>query len=154
MAQPAAPVRELPGWLRQALTPPTSAAVTPAAPRRLTQLTRGRATAYLQAIVEGEAAQVAAARSGHSHQTLLRAALRLGNLVGGGALTDADARAALLPAATAHIGTRRCDCTEASVLRTINDGLAYGQRQPRRLQTALTTPRAAARRVPPLIEGA
>ena len=108
--------------------------MTPAAPRRLTQLTPGRATAYLQAIVEGEAAQVAAARPGHSHQTLLRAALRLGNLVGGGALTDADARAALLPATTAHIGTRRCDCTEASVLRTINDGLAYGQRQPRRLQ--------------------
>jgi hypothetical protein len=111
--------------------------VTPAAPLQLTQLTQltpGRATAYLQAIVEDEAAQVAAARPGHNHQTLLRAALRLGNLVGGGALTDAEARAALLPAATAHIGTRRCDCTQASVLRTINDGLTYGQRQPRRLQ--------------------
>jgi hypothetical protein len=88
--------------------------------------------AYARGAVEREAAQVAAAVPGTSHATLLAAARNLGQLVGGGVLSETDARAALLPAATAHIGRWRCDCTERSVLRTINDGLKYGQQLPRR----------------------
>ena len=125
------PVRALPGWLLEALTPPPRPVMPPAAPL---QLPDRRAAAYLQAIVDREAEQVAAAPSGHRHRILLNAALRLGSLVGGGALTEHEARAALLPAATEHLGGG-CDCTEATIRRTIDDGLAFGQQNPRYLQS-------------------
>ncbi len=133
VAEPVAPVRELPGWLLDALTPapPEHRPMTASrAPRRPTS---GRALAYLHAIVAAEAALVASAAPGTRHTTLLRGALKLGSLIGGGALTEDDARAALLPAATEHLGRRECDCTVASINRTISDGLAHGQRQPRHL---------------------
>ena len=125
------PVRELPGWLLHRLTPPPPGQVLWR--RRPLLLPHSRAAAYVRGAVEREAAQVAAAAPGTSHATLLAAARKLGQLVGGGVLSEADARAALLPAATAHIGRWRCDCTERTILRTINDGLRYGEQLPRRL---------------------
>ena len=122
------PVQELPGWLVEALKP-RPRAVMPIAPLQLRH-----ATAYLQAIVESEANQVAAALPGGRHQALLHASLRLGSLVGGGELTAAEVYAALLPAATQHLGGG-CDCTEASIEKTIDDGLAYSRQNPRYLRS-------------------
>jgi len=84
----------------------------------------------MQRVVTAESREVADAPQGQSHAVLLRAALRLGNYVGGGALAEEDARAALLAAGTAHFGRWRCDCTEAEVLRTINFGLSSGRLRP------------------------
>ncbi len=119
-------VAELPGWLARALAPaPLSGLAAPIA------LPGRRASAYVRAIVEGEAHLVATARTGTRHHTLLRAARVLGRLAGGGELVEDDARAALLDAAGGHIGVD--GCTAAEVHQTINDGLVYGRRLPRRI---------------------
>ena len=118
-------VAELPDWLLRALTPP------PPAPGPSMQLCPHRASAYVRAIVEGEAHDVAVARTGTRHHTLLKAARTLGRLVGGGELAEDDARAALLEAAARHVGVDGCVVDE--VTRTIDDGLGYGKRLPRRI---------------------
>jgi hypothetical protein len=124
------PVSELPNWLVTALTPPQAPA--PRTPRRTsnTPLPSGRAEAYLRAVVDGECAAVAAARVGHRHQTLLRAARRLGHWVGGSALSATAAHAALSEAARGYVGVE--GYTAAQVDRDVSDGLAYGARFPRR----------------------
>ncbi len=119
-------VAELPGWLAHALAPaPLSGLAAPMA------LPSRRTSAYLRAIVEGEAHLVATARTGTRHHTLLKAARVLGRLVGGGELVEDDVRAVLLGAAGGHIGVD--GCTAVEVHQTINDGLAYGRRLPRRI---------------------
>jgi hypothetical protein len=118
-------VAELPGWLARALTP------TPRAEPTVVELPGGRAGAYVRAIVEGEAHAVAAARTGTRHCGLLKAARVLGQLVAGGELAEAHAWAALLDAASGHVGVD--GCTAAEVQQTIKDGLIYGQRSPRRI---------------------
>lgn len=123
------PVAELPDWLIAALIP----APTPAPPTRghpsLTPLLKGRAEAYLRAVVDGECAAVAAATVGHRHQTLLRAARSLGHWVGGSALSATAARLALTDAAKGYVGVE--GYTAAQVDRDIRDGLAYGAGSPR-----------------------
>ena len=85
----------------------------------------------MQRVVTEESRDVADYLQGQSHTVLVRAALKLGNYVGGGALSEQDARRpALLAAGTAHFGLWRCDCTEAEVLRTINFGLSNGRLRP------------------------
>jgi hypothetical protein len=121
-----APVVELPGWLVRALTPPP-----PPAPGPPLELPTVRAGAYVRAIVAGEARQVAGARTGTRHRTLLKASRTLGRLVGGGELAEDDAWRALLDAAAGHVGVD--GCTPAEVRRTIGDGLAFGKRLPRRI---------------------
>lgn len=121
-------IAKLPSWLVAALTP------VPAPARRLpssrSPLPNGRAQAYLRAVVDGECAAIASATVGHRHQTLLRTARRLGHWVGGGALTEADARTALTDAARGYLGID--GYTAAHIERDITDGLAYGARLPRR----------------------
>ncbi|WP_216853236.1 bifunctional DNA primase/polymerase [Phytoactinopolyspora halotolerans] len=119
-------VAELPAWLLHALTPPP--APVPGPPMRLPS---DRAGAYVQAIVTNEAKEVAAAQVGDRHWTLLRAARTLGRLVGGGELTADAAWQVLHEAASRHIGV--AGCTASEVHTTIRDGLAYGQRLPRRI---------------------
>lgn len=119
------PVAELPGWLVGALTPP------PPAPSPALELPAVRAGAYVRVIVAGEARQVAGARTGARHRTLLKAARTLGRLVGAGELAEADAWRALLDAAGGHVGVD--GCTAAEIRRTIGDGLAFGKRLPRRI---------------------
>ena len=121
------PLRELPGWLLQALTPPP-----PRLPVFPSRRPRGPVGAYLQAIVEAEAGLVAAAQTGTRHTTLLRAALKLGNLVGSGELDEQTACVALAEAAAGHIGVD--GCTEREVSQTITDGLEYGRGRPRILR--------------------
>jgi hypothetical protein len=86
--------------------------------------------------VEGEAALVAAARTGTRHDTLLKAARTLGRLVGGGELEERTAREALLDAAAGHVGID--GCTAAEVARTVDDGLGFGRRMPRRVRACST----------------
>ncbi|MBW4717810.1 bifunctional DNA primase/polymerase [Saccharothrix obliqua] len=118
-----APVADLPAWLAAALAPPP---VEPAPPMRLS---RRRATAYLRAIVEGEAHAVASARTGSRHDALFRAAWTLGRLVGAGELAEGEAWHVLLDASARHVGVD--GCTAREVERTIRDGIAYGRRRPR-----------------------
>jgi copper chaperone CopZ len=92
------PVAELPGWLLRALTPPPPELGPPR------ELPAARAGAYVRAIVAGEMREVANARTGTRHHTLLKAARTLGRLVGGGELAEDDARRALLAAASGHDG--------------------------------------------------
>jgi hypothetical protein len=108
----------MPSWLVELLTPPPPR---PARPVRL----EGGLTAYVAAAVEGEARGVASAPRGRRHRCLYAAALRLGRLVGAGAVSEASVSAVLLAAAeTAGLGER-----EAA--RTIRDGIDVGVRDPR-----------------------
>jgi hypothetical protein len=118
------PAAELPGWLATALTPPAP----PAPPRDPLELAGKRASAYVQAAVEGEAHNVASAQTGTRHHARLKAARTLGRLVGGDELDEHEAYAALRDAAHRHIGQ---DCTEREVENDIRDGLAYGRARPR-----------------------
>jgi hypothetical protein len=119
-------IAELPGWLTQALTP--AAPPPPSSPLRLPRM---RASAYVAAIVQREAHDVATARPGTRHATLLKAARALGRLVGGGELDETSAIAALQEAAAWYIGIK--DWTAAKVDRDIHDGIEYGARLPRQI---------------------
>lgn len=120
------PIAELPAWLAVALTPPP-----PPEPGTPLQLRRVRAGAYVTAIVESEAFQVAHAAPGTRHAVLLKAARTLGRLVGGGELDETTAVAALREAAAWYVGIK--DWTAGKVDRDIADGIAYGIRAPRRI---------------------
>lgn len=139
------PVAPLPTWLHDALTTtpvspsltgdPVSTGATPgphagvdsAAPN----VSAARVEAYLRAVVDGESRAVADAPVGTRHSTLLRAARRLGQWVGGGALTGPDVRAVLTAAARDYVGVE--GYTVQQVERDITDGLAYGAASPRHI---------------------
>ena len=87
----------------------------------------GRLKRYVWSAVEGEHDAVAAATEGDRNTTLLRAAVRLGGLVGAGMLGEDDARDALLVAA----GT--CGLPDHESRRTVSSGLRYGISRPRQL---------------------
>jgi hypothetical protein len=133
-------VAELPDWLARALTPaPPSALGSPK------ELSPRRASACVSAIVKSETRAVAAARTGTRHRVLLKAARTLGRLVGGGELSDEEARAALLEACSGHVGID--GFTLGEVHRAIENGVEYGKRVPRRVTRAAETmcpPSAAA----------
>jgi hypothetical protein len=79
------PVRGMPAWLLELLTPPPRP---PVGPRTPVRLPHGRAAAYVRGAVDRETAQVAAAAPGTSHATLLATAGKLGQFVGAGALSE------------------------------------------------------------------
>ncbi|MEY8042622.1 bifunctional DNA primase/polymerase [Saccharopolyspora cebuensis] len=118
-----ASIAPLPEWLIEALTPPP-----PPVPVAL-DLPTGRASAYVAAAVAGETGAVTRATTGSRHTTLLRAAVRLGRLVGGGALDEHTARTALHAASDQHVGHDGFTAREAET--TIRDGLAWGIARPR-----------------------
>ncbi|MBB4687231.1 bifunctional DNA primase/polymerase [Amycolatopsis jiangsuensis] len=118
------PTALLPDWLTARLTPPPLPAP-PARPVRPAGDRRGR---YLDAAIRAEAGKVADASS-NRNATLYGAALALGQLVAGGALTDDDVRAVLLTAAGRHIGTSNFTRREAEA--TITSGLRAGRNRPR-----------------------
>ncbi|MFC9434758.1 bifunctional DNA primase/polymerase [Nocardia sp. NPDC057030] len=123
------PAAELPEWLAQALIPPA-----PPDPGPPLWLPVTRAAAYLSAIVDSEARAVTTAEVGTRHIALLKAARTLGRLVGGGELTEYDARNALIAASAPHVGT--AGYTTGEVVRTIDDAIAYGKRLPRSISDA------------------
>jgi hypothetical protein len=119
-------VAPLPAWLATALTPPP-----PPPPAEPMQLSRIRAGACVRAIIEREAADLAAAQPGSRHKARLKAARTLGRLVGGGELEEQTARQILLDAAAGHLGP---DTTEREVVRDIDDGIAFGRKAPRSIR--------------------
>lgn len=119
-------VAPLPSWLAEALTPPP-----PPPPAEPLALTRRRADAYLQKILDDELEELTDAEPGTRHDARLKAARTLGRLVAGGELDETSARALLMQAAAGHIGA---DTREAEVIRDLEDGLEYGKRLPRTLR--------------------
>ncbi|SDH16729.1 Bifunctional DNA primase/polymerase, N-terminal [Lentzea fradiae] len=121
------PPVELPAWLVQAPAPRPSTAVS--APNQSVPAQR---SAYLDAIVRGECAKVAAAHRSRHNKTLFQAALTLGQLVGGNELGHADAARMLEQSAT-HMAAGDCDCTPRQITATVLSGLRLGATKPRRL---------------------
>jgi hypothetical protein len=113
----------LPGWLATLLRP------APPVLRRavLLDLGTGRQAAYVRAAIERETALVADAAKGERNHLLYTAAIALGQLVAGGALTEHDAATALTDAA----GRAGLSATETA--RTIRSGLRAGAKSPRRV---------------------
>lgn len=120
------PVAELPGWLVDRLTP----APLPTAPVVPIRTAGSRRSRYLDVAVRAEAGKVADATT-NRNATLYAAAVALGQLVEGDALTEDEVRAALMTAAGRHIGTRQFTVREAE--RTIRSGLRSGAKRPRRI---------------------
>jgi hypothetical protein len=118
-----APVAELPPWLIGPLSPPVHDTPTPPN-REVGPASDKRVTAYLAKL----AGKVIEAPQGSRHDVLLRAAVSLGRLVGGGDLAEQLARDTLLQAAATL-----CEFPEREATRTVEDGLAYGTARPRRL---------------------
>lgn len=121
----AAPIRDAPDWLVDLLEPAqrrsdgeTLVFVPPATTDR-----------YAAAAINGEMERVKNAPSGTRNHTVFVSAIALGQLVGGGALTETDAETALLTAASVHIGVD--GFTQAEAHATIRSGLARGIAEPR-----------------------
>ncbi len=115
------PPAPLPAWLAERLRP------APLPPQRPVEvsLPAGRAGGYLRAAVDSELARVLDSPP-HGHNTALyRAAVALGQLVAGGALSEADVTAWLTDAA-GQVGQR-----PGETARTIASGLRAGARRPR-----------------------
>lgn len=114
----------------------------PVAPRvDMTHPTPPRGTGYAQTALVQEAARVRAAPEGTRNDALNRAAFSLGQLVAGGALTDAEVRAELTAAASiAGLDDRETE-------KTIRSGLQSGADSPRTVPERTTTA-TATRTVP------
>ena len=126
-----APIAPLPDWIADALRPvprnPAPARTAPLSPAQ----PGSRADAYARAALSAEASHVAQAVPGERNRALFVAAANLGELVAAGALDSEHARAALLTAATVHVGTAGFTATEAD--KTITSGLRKGADRPRAL---------------------
>jgi hypothetical protein len=114
-------------WMVQALTPKPAPAISAA-----NQTAPAQRSKYLDAIVRGEQDKVAGAQPGRHNDSLFRAALTLGQLVGGSELDHLDATA-MLKQSAAHMVTGSCHCTARQVADTIASGLKLGSTRPRRL---------------------
>ena len=117
----------LPQWLCERLSPPPL----PKAPTKPVSRIHGRRGAFLDAAVRGEVTQVTSAQS-NLNDALYHAAVALGQLVAGGALSEQDVRAELVAAAAGHIAAWP-DYTERQVHATITSGLRAGANRPRRI---------------------
>ncbi|SBT52896.1 bifunctional DNA primase/polymerase [Micromonospora narathiwatensis] len=113
----------LPGWLAALLAP------VPLPPQRpvVVDLPADRTGAYVRAAIDRETARVTAAPAGERNRSLYIAAVALGQLTAGGALTADDAESVLEQAA-ASAGLGRVETA-----RTIRSGLAAGSRRPRKV---------------------
>jgi hypothetical protein len=115
------PPAPLPGWLTERLRP------APLPPQRPVDVTlpAGRAGGYLRAAVDSELARVLGSPPRGRNAALYRAAVALGQLVAGGALSEADVTAWLTEAA-GQVGQR-----PGETARTIASGLKAGAQRPR-----------------------
>jgi hypothetical protein len=120
------PPAVLPTWLAERLTP----APPPAAPVLPIRPARGHRARYLDVAIRAEAGKVADATT-NRNATLFAAAVALGQLVAGGAVSEQEVRAALTSAAGRHIGTRHFTAREADT--AITSGLKTGANRPRRI---------------------
>ncbi|MEU3457110.1 bifunctional DNA primase/polymerase [Micromonospora sp. NPDC006766] len=113
----------LPGWLATLLAP------APLPPQRPVgvNLPTDRTGAYVRAAVAREVDRVTTAGKGERNRSLYIAAVALGQLVAGGALTEDNAQA-LLEQAGVDAGLRT-----AEAFRTVRSGLAAGAHRPRKV---------------------
>jgi len=116
----------LPQWLCERLQPPPL----PKAPAVPVARIRNRRGAFLDAAVRGEVERVTSAQS-ERNWALYYAAVALGQLVEGGALSEQDVRAELLAAAAGHIADGAYSAGQADM--TITSGLRAGAKRPRRI---------------------
>lgn len=117
----------LPGWLLARLRP----APLPPPPQRPAPVTSSRRDRYLQAAIVAETTKVTEAGTGQRNAALYAAAVALGQLVAGGALTETDVTEALLRAAHRHIDVGAYSHRQAT--HTIASGLRTGARRPRQV---------------------
>ena len=120
-----APIAPLPRWIARLLTPAPPAPPPPP----ILLASHDAVTRRVRGIVAAACARAGAAQPGRRHAELLTAARICGQLVGGGALEESAAVAALYAATAHHIGVH--GCTRREIERTVTDGLAYGRRSPR-----------------------
>ncbi|WBB48409.1 bifunctional DNA primase/polymerase [Verrucosispora sp. WMMA2044] len=113
----------LPTWLADLLAP------APLPPQRpvVVDLGTNRAGAYVRAAIAREVDRVTGAAPGERNRSLYVAAVALGQLVAGGALTEDDAQSVLEQAAVSA-GLRT-----AEAYRTVRSGLTAGARRPRQV---------------------
>lgn len=114
-----------PRWLVNKLDPREKKQPTkppPAAPGAQ----RAAGSGYGRKALEGEAEKVRSAGEGCRNSTLNEAAFKVGQLVGGGELDEAEARRVLMHAA------HECGLGERESVRAIGNGLEAGRQNPRR----------------------
>ncbi|WBC17732.1 bifunctional DNA primase/polymerase [Micromonospora sp. WMMA1998] len=111
----------LPGWLAGLLAP------APLPPQRpvVVDLGTSRASGYVRAAVAREVDRVTTAPAGERNRALYIAAVALGQLVAGGALSEDDAQG-VLEQAGVDAGLRTVEA-----FRTVRSGLTAGARRPR-----------------------
>lgn len=118
---------ELPGWLLDALQP----APLPPPPERPAAVASSRRGRYLQAAIDAETAKVTQAPKGQRNAALYAAAVALGQLIAGGALSESDITDTLMRAAGKHLAVRAY--SERQAAATIASGLRAGANRPRRV---------------------
>lgn len=121
------PAAALPGWLAEHLT--ATRAAPPPPPAEARAIDPSRQSAYLTAALRAEAGRVRTAPAGQRNHALYLAAVALGQLVAGGAITQTQVRSVLEDAAAAHIIAGAY--TEAEREATITSGLTAGAKRPR-----------------------
>lgn len=121
---------ELPGWIADRLRPPPPPPV-PAGPIRTG---RGRRDRYLDVALRAETARVTGAPASQRNACLYVASVALGQLVAGGSLPEAEARAVLLGASAGHVALGAYSRRQAE--QTITSGLRAGAKRPRRIEDA------------------
>lgn len=109
---------EMPRWLVRACLPQE-------APRAPVAASDQRHDRYVQAAVDAEVLAVARAGEGTRNDTLNRAAVNLGTLVGAGAMARSDAEAELTRAGQA------AGLPYREIIATVKSGLDFGQAHPR-----------------------
>jgi hypothetical protein len=102
-----------------ATPPPTSAC-----PRPVTRFADDHRTRFAQRAITAAVRMIAEAPRGQQHYARLRAARLLGGYVAGGLLTETEAKKALQPPTEAQAKDMR------AAMKTIADGLAYGEAMP------------------------
>lgn len=121
---PEQPPVAAPDWLITALTTkPTPAPVSAAAAPL--PLSADRLDAYTRAALQAECDAIVRAPDGNQNNQINTSAFNIGTLVGAGALTEAEARQALLAAARAG------NHPDGRAIPTINSGLTAGMANPR-----------------------
>jgi len=118
------PIAPLPAWIIERLVPsqPSWPAVA---------LRERRTSHYMRAILDGEVDRVRSAIPGTRNDALNTAAFIIGQLVGGGQITEDLAWLLLRRASRMHIGVK--GFTEYEREQTIESGLTAGMRRPRSL---------------------
>jgi len=122
-----APVAPLPAWLATLLRP----APLPPVPDQPVRMSPSRRSRYVDAAVSLECQKVHAAPDGQRNACLFAAAVALGQLVAGGALSEQDHERELLTAAGRHIAVGAY--SEHQARATIRSGLDKGRNRPRRV---------------------